>query len=81
MKNTTNECRYFLESSVVRVNELFVLTYSNQDDNAKRIKTRRYYLPKGVFKNFYVIINRNSFYNQAIDSDIKIYKKRMLTTW
>ena len=45
-KNTTNEYRYFLESNFVKVNRLFVLVYSNQDDNAERFKTRRYYLPK-----------------------------------
>ena len=33
-----NEYRYFLESNFVGVNRLFVLVYSNQDDNSKRIK-------------------------------------------
>ena len=45
-KNTTNEYGYFLESHFVRVNRLFALSYKNQDVNAKRFKTRRYYLPK-----------------------------------
>ena len=39
-KNTTNEYRYFLESNFVGVHRLFVLVYSNQDVNSKRIKTR-----------------------------------------
>ena len=39
-KNTTNEYRYFLESDFVGVSRLFVLVYSNQDDNAKRYKAR-----------------------------------------
>ena len=34
-KSTTNEYRYFLKSNFVGVNRLFVLVYSNQDDNAK----------------------------------------------
>ena len=34
-----NEYRYFLESKFVRFNRLFVLVYSNQDNNAKRFKT------------------------------------------
>ena len=38
-------------------NRLFALVYSNQDDNSKRFKTRRYYLPKGIIKNYNVIIN------------------------
>ena len=36
---------------------LFILVYSNQDDNAKRFKTQTYYVPKGTIKN-YNIINR-----------------------
>lgn len=34
-KNTKDECRYFLESYFIGVNRLFVLTYTNQDDNTK----------------------------------------------
>ena len=34
-KNTANEYIYFLKSNSVEVNRLFVLIYSNQDDNAK----------------------------------------------
>ena len=40
-KNTTNEYWYSPESNFVGVNRLFVLVYSNQDENAKRFKTRR----------------------------------------
>ena len=39
-KNTTNECKYFLESNFVGVNRLFVLVCSNVDDNAKRYNLR-----------------------------------------
>ena len=51
MKNTTNEYRYFLESNFVGVDRLFVLVYTNTDDNVKRCKAKRYYLPKGIIKN------------------------------
>ena len=40
--------RYLLESNFVGIKRLFVLLYSNQDDNAKRFKARRNYLPKGI---------------------------------
>ena len=61
--------------------ELFVLVYSNQDDNSKRFKTRRYYLPKGIHDNYNLIINGKNVYDQAIDSDIKRYKEiRKLAT-
>ena len=55
--------------------KLFVLVYSNQNAVSKRFKTKRYYLPKGIIKNYNVIINGKDFYDQAIDSDIKRYKE------
>ena len=80
-KNATNEYRYCLESDFVEVNRLFVLAHSNQDNNAKRYKTRRYYLLKGIIKNYNVTVNRKNFYVQPINSDIKRYEKiRKLTT-
>ena len=60
---------------------MFVLVYSNQDDDSKRFNTRRYYLPKGIIKNYNVIINGKNFYNKPIDSDTKQYEViRTLTT-
>ena len=39
------------------------------------------YLPKGIIKNYNVVINRKKFYNQTIDSDIKRYEEiRKLAT-
>ena len=81
IKFTTNEFRYFLKSNFVGVNRLFVLVYLNQDDDSVRFKTLRYYLPKGIIKNYNVIINRKNFYDQPIDSDIKRYEEtKKLTT-
>ena len=45
-KNTTNWNRYFFVSNFIEVDRLLALVYSNQDNNPKRFKTRRYYLPK-----------------------------------
>ena len=70
-KNKTNEFRYFLKSNFVWINRLLVLIYSVHDGNAKRFKAKRYYLPKGIIKNYKMIINGKNFYDQAIDSDIK----------
>ena len=70
-KNTTNEYRCFLKSDFVGINRLFVLVYTNGDDNAKRFKAKRYYLPKGIIDTYNVIINGENFYDQAINSDIK----------
>ena len=33
------------------------------------------YLPKGIIKNYNVIINGENFYDQPIDSDIKRYEE------
>ena len=59
---------------------MFNLVRSNQDGNAKRYKSRRYYLPIGIIKNYNVIINGKTFYDRANDSDVKRYKEiRKLT--
>ena len=78
-KNTTKEYIYFLKSNFVGVYRVFVLVDKNQDFSAKRFKTQKYYLPKGIIEN--VIINGKNVYDQAIDSDIKGYEEiRKLTT-
>ena len=56
-KDKANKYRYFLKSSFFGVNKLFVLVCANQDDHAKRFKTQRCYLPKGIIDNYNVIIN------------------------
>ena len=56
-KITTNKYRYFLESNFVRVNRSFVLVYSNQHENSKRFKAKRYSWTKGIIKNYSNIIN------------------------
>ena len=70
-KNTTNEYSYFLETNFVVVNKLFILVYSNEANNAKKFNARKYYLPKGIIKNYNVIINGKNVHDQPIDSDIK----------
>ena len=53
----------------------FVLVDANEANNAKRVNTRKYYLPKGIIKNYNMTINRKNFYGQPIDSDMKRYKE------
>ena len=80
-QKVTNEFRSFPKPNFVGVNRLFVLVYTNEANNAKRFNARKYYLPKGIIKNYNGIINGKNFYDQAIDSDIKRYKEiRKLTT-
>ena len=80
IKISTDEYRYFLESNFVWVHRLLVLVYSNQDGNAKMYKARRYYLPKGVIKNYNVIIHEKKLFDQPIDTNINWCKEIKLTT-
>ena len=77
-KSTANG--YFIESNFVGVKKLFVLSYPNHDDNAKRTNGKKYYLPKRIIKNFNVIINGGNSYNQIIDSNIKQYEETIKLT-
>ena len=70
-KNTTTQYRYFLKSNFVGANKLFVFVYSNVNNNGKRYKGQRYYLPKCIIKNYNVIIKGKNVYDQPIDSGIK----------
>ena len=74
-KNATNEYRYLIKLNFVGVHASFVLVYSNQDDDSKRFKSQGYYLLKGIIDNYNVTVNVKSFYDQAIDSDIKRCKE------
>ena len=59
---------------------MFVLIHSNQGNNSRRYKAKRYYLPKGIIKNYNDIIIGKKLYDQPIDSDIKRYEEiRTLT--
>ena len=70
----------FSNQNYVEVYRLFILVYSCQDDDAKKFKTQGYYLPKGVIKNYNVIINGKNFFDQPVDSDLKQYEEVKLTT-
>ena len=60
---------------------MFVLVYSNQDNDSKRFKTRRYYLLKIIIDSFNIIMNGKNFHDEAIGLDIKQYEEmRKLTT-
>ena len=72
---TAQEYRYFLELNFVGVNRLFALACWNKDNNAKRYKARRYYLPIDVIKNYNLIVNWKNFYDRPIDANIKQYKE------
>ena len=76
-KITVNEFGYFLESSFVGVDRLFILVDPNRNNDIKRFNARKYCLAKNIIiiDQRYAIISGKSFYNQPIDSDIKRYKE------
>ena len=62
---------------------MFPLVYLNWNNDVKRYKAKRYYLPTGIIKNCNVIINGKNFCDQLIDFNIKRYineEVRNLTT-
>ena len=62
----------FLNHTLYELTDRFcVLIYSNQDDNAKRYKVRKYSLSEGFIKNYNIILNGKNFYDQPTDSDVK----------
>ena len=67
--------KILIESNFLGINRLFVLTYSNQDNNFKGYKATRNCLPKVVINKYNVIINGKNFYDQPIDSDLKRYEE------
>ena len=57
------------------------MIYRNQDVSVKKFNDKKYYLPKGIIKNYNVIVNGKNLYNQPIDSDLKQYEEfKKLTT-
>ena len=76
----TIEYRCFLEWNFVVGKRLFVLIYSTEYVNAKRYTAKRYYLPKGIIKNYNVLITEKNFYDQPIYSDIKRYEQMTKST-
>ena len=53
----------------------------NRNNEVKRYKKGKYYLPNGIIVSYNVIINGKNSYGQATDSDIKRYEEiRNITT-
>ena len=47
----------------------------NRANDVKQLKTRRYYIPEGIIKNYNFIINGENVYDQPIHSDMKRHEK------
>ena len=53
------------------VHRLFVLSFENEND---RISHSNYYLPKVQIKDYNVMIDGKSFFDQPINSELKAYQ-------
>ena len=60
---------------------MFALACTNQGENSGRFNAWKHYLPRGIIKNYNVIVNGKNLYDQPIDFDIKWCEEiRKLTT-
>ena len=60
---------------------MFELIYLNRNDEKKSILFLKFYLPKGIIKNYKININGKTFFDEIIHSGIKRYRKikRLIT--
>ena len=57
----------FLNQTLLKSIDFFLL-YVNHGNKAKRLNALKYYLSKGIIKNYNVIINGKNVYEQAIET-------------
>ena len=72
----SNPTRFSLDASFQGVRRLFVLTFDNTDNGAKKIETssnRKHFLPRVNITNYNVLIDGGNFYDQPINEMIKQY--------
>ena len=65
-KKTTIQFRYFVKSNFVWVNRLFALFCLDYGHDGRRFDARKTYLPKGIIKNYNVIINGKNFMTKQL---------------
>ena len=75
--NEEKYIRELLDSSCQGVKRLFVLAYDNKEGNNKVSSDsfKKYFLPRGKFKNYSIKIDGSSFYDQPVNNSIKQYDK------
>ena len=63
---------FFIDRSFQGVNRLFVLSFEN---NRGRTCYTRHYLPLIEIKDYNIIIDRRSFFDQSVKNNLIIYNK------
>ena len=66
-----NNLNFLIDPTFTNVNRLFVLAYQNADD---RQSFSQFYLPKGLVKDFNVIINKLAFFDLPIKTEEEAYE-------
>ena len=72
--DNNNLTRFSLDASFPGVRRLFVLTFDNTDNGAKKVERNshtKYFLPRVNRTNYNVLINGRNFYDQPISDLVK----------
>ena len=65
---------HLIDPSFQDVNRLFVLAFEHDYNNDKRISNKRYYILNVEMKDYNVMIDRKSFFDQPVNNDKITYK-------
>ena len=68
----TNNLNYLIESTLYKVNKLFVFSFENEDD---KFSFSKYYTLKVEIKDFNVLIDEKSFDDVPIKNKEETYEK------
>ena len=60
---------HLIERSFQGVNRLFILAFEHDEDNDKRIISKRYYIPNVEIKDCNVMIDEKNFFDQPVKND------------
>ena len=76
--DNNNLTRFSLDASFPGVRRLFVLTFDNTDNGAKKVERNshtKYFLPRVNITNYNVLIDGRNFYDQPVYELVKQYKE------
>ena len=82
--NNNNNLNYLIDPTFTNANRLFVLSFERIEENNKNKDYRdsfsHYYVPKVQIKDFHVLIDGKSFFEEAYEKIIEISNNNDYTT-
>ena len=82
--NNNNNLNYLIDPTFTNANRLFVLSFERIEENNKNKDCRdsfsHYYVPKVQIKDFHVLIDGKSFFEEAYEKIIEISNNNDYTT-